>query len=99
MSHRALGHDLFPEFSEGDPAVLILIHFLNDLGGLLVADVEATRLDQASKLIAGNGPVIVHVERVKSLIDVEVGHTLEALALALRGDLGLEMGSPDGTEL
>ena len=99
MSHGALRHDLLPELSERDSTVFILIHFLNNLCSFLIADIEATRLDQASELLAGDGTIIVHVERVECLIDVEVGHALEALALALSGDLSLEMGPPNSPEL
>ena len=99
MSHGALWHDLLSEFSEGDSAVFILIHFLNNLCSFLIANVEATGLDQASELLARDGSIIIHVERVECLIDVEVGHALEALALALSSDLSLEVGPPDGAEL
>ena len=99
MSHGALWHDLLSKLSEGDSAVFILIHFLNNLCSFLIANVEATGLDQASELFARDGTIIIHVERVECLIDVEVGHALEALALALSGDLSLEVGPPDGAEL
>ena len=85
--------------SEGDSAVFVLVHFLDDLGGLLLTDVEATRLDQALELFASDPAVVVHVEGVECLIDVEVGHALEALALALSCNLSLEVGPPDGAEL
>ena len=99
MSHGALRHDLLSELSEGDSAVFILIHFLNNLCSFLITNVEATGLDQASELLARDGSIIIHVERVECLIDVEVGHALEALALALSCNLSLEVCPPDGAEL
>lgn len=95
----ALGHDLFSELSERNSAVLVLIHFLDDLGCLLLADVEAAGLNQSLEFLAGEGSIGVHVQGVVCLVDVEVGHAGESLTDGLSGDLGSEVGSPDGAEL
>jgi len=98
-SHGGARHHLFSELSEGDSAVLVLVHFLDDLGGLLLTDVEATRLDQALELFASDPAVVVHVEGVECLVDVEVGLALEALSDGLSGDLTAEVLAEDGAEL
>lgn len=89
----------FTYLSEGDSAVLVLVHFLNNLGGFLVADVETARLNEAAELLTSDSAIIVHVERVECLIHIEVGLTLEALADRLSSDLTAEVLSPDGAEL
>mmetsp|Transcript_15028 Transcript_15028/g.18995 ORF Transcript_15028/g.18995 Transcript_15028/m.18995 type:complete len:542 (-) Transcript_15028:51-1676(-) len=99
VSHRAAGHDLLSELSEGNSAVLVLVHFLDDLGGLLVAHVEAARLDQAAELFARDGTAVVHVEGVEGIVNIEVGLALESLADGLGGDLTTEVLSPHGAEL
>ena len=35
--------------------VLVLVHFIHNLGGLLLADIEAARLDQALEFFASDG--------------------------------------------
>ena len=99
MSHGALGHDLLSEFSERDSSILVSIHFLDDLGGLLLGDVETAGLNETLELITGDGSAIVLVEGVESLVDVEVGLSLETLAGGLSLSLGSHVGSPDGLEV
>lgn len=99
MSHGALGHDLLSELSEGDSSVLVSIHFLDDLGGLLLGDVETAGLNETLELVTGDGSAIVLVEGVESLVDVEVGLSLETLAGGLSLSLRSEVGSPDGLEV
>jgi len=41
--------------SERNVSVLVLVHFIHNLGGLLLADVEAARLDQALEFFASDG--------------------------------------------
>jgi hypothetical protein len=48
--------------SKRNSSVLVFVHFLDDLGGLLFADVEAARLDQALELFARDGTIVVLVE-------------------------------------
>ena len=83
---------------ERDSAVLVLVHFLYDLGGLLLADVEAARHDQTLELLTRDAPAVVLVQTVECFKHVEVGHSLEALAGRLSGDLATEMGAPEGPE-
>jgi len=99
VSHGALGHDFFSEFSERDSTVLVSIHFLDDLGGLLLGDVETAGLDKTLELVTGDGSGIVLVKRVESLIDVEVGLSLKTLAGGLSLGLASEVSSPDGLEV
>ena len=85
--------------SEGNSAVLIPVHFINDLGRLHLADVEAARLNQALELIASDTATIVHVKGVKSIVDVEIGHALETLTHSFGRDLTAEVLAPDSAEL
>ena len=41
--------------SERNVSVLVFVHFIHNLGGLLLADIEAARLDQALEFFASDG--------------------------------------------
>ena len=99
--HKRVSNSLYFDtyLSEGDSAVLIPVHFINDLGRLHLADVEAARLNQALELIASDTATIVHVKGVESIVDVEIGHALETLTHSFGRDLTAEMLAPDSTEL
>ena len=83
----------------GDSAVTVVVELLGDLFGLSVRDVEATALNQSSEFVLGNHAVATQVQRVKCLVNVEVGGGSETSADGLSGALDLEVNSPHVAEL
>ena len=66
---------------KGNSSVFVSVHFLNDLSGFLLANVEATGLDKALELLAGDAARAGHVKGVAGLGDVEERHAVEVCLL------------------
>ena len=99
MSYGALGSQLALEFGERNSAILVFVHFLNNLGRFFLRDVETARLNKSLEFFSVDAAIIVHIERVEGVVHVEVWHALEALADALSSGLRSEVSSPDGLEI
>jgi hypothetical protein len=83
----------------GHAAHLVLIELFKGLGGLLLADVEATGLNDAPDLVLGHTAIIIQVKAIEGLVQIEAGLALEALADGLSSNLNLEVHAPHVSEL
>jgi len=61
VSLRASWSDFVSELSEGNSAILVLVHLLNDFIHLLLRDVEASALDDSLKFISGDTAIGIQV--------------------------------------
>lgn len=99
MADGALRSHFVGELRVGNSSSLGFVEFLDNLSGLLVANVESAGLNEPLKLISGHGTVVVQIAGVERLVDVKARLALESLADGLGGGLGLEVNSPDISEL
>ena len=90
---------LLSELSEGNTAILVSVHLVDDLVDFLVRHPVPTGLDHSLELDGVNGSIVVQVKGVEGLVAVESWPGVESLSQALGGGLNSEVCPPHVLEL